>query len=66
MKAANLEIARGLDIATNPALGVNWQWVMNWSVDVRYQDKSESDARRLHEAVTDNANGVLPWIRARW
>jgi HEPN domain-containing protein len=65
-KVANLEIARGLDMAANPALGVNWRLVMNWNVDARYQDKSEAEARRLYEAVTHNANGVLAWIRARW
>ena len=66
VRLANLEVARGLDVAANPALGVNWKWVMEWTVDIRYQDKTESEARRLYDAVTDDSNGVLPWIRARW
>ena len=66
MKVANLEKARGIDIAVNPELGVNWELVKDWNVDIRYRERSESDARALYDAITDNANGVLPWIRARW
>jgi hypothetical protein len=66
VKAANLEIARGLDIATNPALRVNRQIVKDWNVDVRYREISELEARSLYNAITDSANGVLPWIKARW
>lgn len=66
VKAANLEIIRGLDIATNPALGVNWQFAKDWNVDVRYHERSELEAQSLYDAITDSANGVLPWIRARW
>jgi HEPN domain len=66
VKAADLEIIRGLDIAANPALGVNWQIVKDWNVDVRYRELSELEARSLYNAITDSANGVLPWIRARW
>jgi len=66
VRAADLEIIRGQDIAANPALALNWQVVKDWNVDIRYQERSEPEAQRLYEAVTDNANGVLPWIRARW
>jgi hypothetical protein len=66
VKAANLEEARGLAIQSNPALGVNWQILKDWSVDIRYQEKDELDARRLYDAVTDATNGALPWIKVRW
>jgi hypothetical protein len=66
VKAADLEIARGRDVAANPALGLNWDTVFNWNVDRRYLATSEADARGLYQAVTDNADGVLPWIRVRW
>lgn len=66
LKAANLEAIRGVDIAANPVLGRNWQVVKDWNVDIRYLARSEADSRTLYEAVTDNANGVLPWIRNRW
>ena len=66
VKAADLETTRGLDIAATPALGLNWAIVKDWNVDIRYQERSEPEARELYEAITDNAHGVLPWIRARW
>ena len=66
VKAADLESIRGLDIQANADLGINWQIVKDWNVDIRYQDKSGFDAKRLYQAVTDNANGVLPWIKNRW
>jgi hypothetical protein len=66
VKAANLEVARGVDIQANPALGVNWQIVKDWNVDIRYQEKDEFDAQTLYAAVTHGANGVLPWIKGRW
>jgi hypothetical protein len=66
LRAADLEAALGRDIQTNPILGDNWEIVKEWDVDIRYQGRSELDARKLYEAVTDNSNGVLPWIKTRW
>jgi hypothetical protein len=54
------------DLQQNADLGLNWQHVKDWSETARYEQKTEAQARRLFEAVTDAANGVLPWIRARW
>ncbi len=66
VRAAGLEEARGLEIAANSLFGANWDTLKDWSVDIRYKEKSESKARELYEAVTDNMNGVLPWIKTRW
>ena len=66
VSAANLHAARGQDIANNQALGQNWLVVSQWNETKRYDQMSEPQARALYEAVTDNASGVLPWIRARW
>jgi HEPN domain-containing protein len=52
--------------AANPALGINWQRVKDWSERARYQQKTEAQARRLYQAVTDPANGVLRWIKGNW
>jgi hypothetical protein len=66
IKAADLEVTRGRDIAANPNLGANWQIVESWSELARYQQWSELQARKLHEAVTESVNGVLPWVRVHW
>ena len=66
IKAADLEVTRGLDISANADLGANWQIVQDWSELARYQQWPESQARKLHEAVTESVNGVLPWVKVHW
>jgi hypothetical protein len=66
VKLADLKGQRDADIAANRALGVNWQIVKDWSEVARYQRKSKFEAERMYQAVTDAADGVLPWIRSRW
>jgi len=66
VKAADLEMTRGLDISANPDLGANWLVVKDWSEAARYQQWTEPQARKLYEAVTETANGVLPWVRLHW
>lgn len=66
VKAADLEVSRGLDMTTNPVLYANWAIVKDWSEVARYQQSTELEARELYEAVTEAANGVLPWIRIHW
>jgi hypothetical protein len=66
VELADLEGDRNADALANPALGVNWGLVQGWSEKARYELKPEPEARRFYEAVTHNANGVLPWIRIRW
>ncbi len=61
-----LQLERDTTSATNQALGINWQHVKDWSERARYQQKTEPQARRLYQAVTDNANGVLTWIKNHW
>jgi hypothetical protein len=64
--AADLKTARHADIAANLALGKNWLTVNRWSEVTRYQNKTESEARLLYDAITDHTDGVLPWIKVRW
>ena len=54
------------DIAANQALRANWGIAKDWSEKARYQQNSEALARSLFQAVIDNANGVLPWIKSHW
>ncbi len=66
MKLAGLERDRGVDISKNSVLGVNWLVVKDWNEGARYLSWTEPQARKLFEAITNTADGVLPWIRARW
>jgi HEPN domain-containing protein len=54
------------DMAGNPALNDNWTIVTEWDEMSRYEQKTKADAEELYQAVTDNANGVMSWIRVRW
>jgi len=65
-KLAGLERPLGVAMAANAALAANWLKVKGWSEVSRYQQKAEADARELFGAITDAANGVLPWIRTHW
>jgi HEPN domain-containing protein len=66
IKAADLEVIRGLDISANSNLGANWLILKEWNELARYQQFTEPEARKLYEAVTEAANGVLPWVKVHW
>jgi len=57
-------------LASGPAGGRafqgNWQVVNLWTVTSRYEEKPETEARMLFEAITDQPNGVMIWIRNYW
>jgi HEPN domain-containing protein len=62
---AGLKDALKVDMAANPALDNNWTIVTEWDEMSRYEQKTQADAEKLYEAITDNANGVMSWIRVR-
>ncbi len=66
VKQANLEPQRGLDIQANTTLGGNWGLAEMWSEVSRYEQKTESDARGLFDAVTGVPDGVFQWIQQHW
>jgi hypothetical protein len=66
VELADLKSARASAVAANADLGINWQTVKEWSEQDRYRMKTEAQARALVVAVTDNTNGVLPWIKGLW
>ncbi len=66
VKLADLEATRVADAAANAALGKNWLFVKDWSEKSRYQTSSHQKAKKLYNAITDDPNGVMPWIRAHW
>jgi hypothetical protein len=66
VKLAGLEATRAADMAANPALRTNWLVVKDWDEKTRYQTATHQKAKQLYNAITDNANGVMQWIRAHW
>jgi hypothetical protein len=66
VRLAGQEAARTADAANNPALAQNWLIVKDWSERSRYERHSHAKAQMMIAAVTDNVNGVLPWIKVRW
>ena len=50
----------------NTTLGNSWGEAKNWTEVSRYQQKTQAEANGLYEAITNEPNGVLPWIRTHW
>ena len=44
----------------------NWKTVKDWKENSRYNVANEGDARDLIEAISNNENGVLKWIKQHW
>lgn len=66
VKLAGLKAQRDADTDANPDLEANWSVVKDWTEESRYERNSEAGATALIEAITNAANGVLPWIKVRW
>jgi hypothetical protein len=63
---AGLKTDRDADALANSALNTNWQRLKDWTEESRYLQKTQTEAQRLFDAVTDPAHGVMQWIRLRW
>jgi len=61
-----LKGVRDTDAAGNALLHANWQLVKDWDEISRYQQKTQTEAQRLFDAVADPNDGVMQWIRVRW
>lgn len=66
VKLAGLETARGADVAANAERGTNWLIARSWNERSRYQMKTQMEAEALYNAIADNVNGVMQWIRMYW
>jgi HEPN domain-containing protein len=63
---AELEAVRDADKNANTNLGKNWDKVVEWTEASRYDRKTQNDAQELYDAITNQPDGVLPWLQARW
>jgi HEPN domain-containing protein len=66
VRLADLQGERAAHAAANPTRKQNWVFVEEWSEEARYQTLSHSEAKKLHKAITDKQDGVMPWIRSHW
>src|SRR5947207_1147458 len=66
VQAANLKTDLDNDTTANPILSGYWGVAKDWTEASRYDQKTQLQAERLFEAITNHPNGVLPWIRIRW
>lgn len=44
----------------------NWTVTAKWTVTSRYESKTESEAKELLLAISDENHGVLSWIKNFW
>lgn len=52
---------------TDANFEINWNTVRDWSEAARYDiGITEAFARGMHDAVTNVASGILPWLKTQW
>jgi hypothetical protein len=54
------------EFLTNPHLDAQWEIILRWSEESRYDRRMAYQAQDLLNAIEDGTGGLLPWIRARW
>jgi hypothetical protein len=53
-------------LKTNKTFAFFWGDAKDWTEAARYQQKTEKEATDLYEAITNDPDGVLRWIRTNW
>ena len=66
VRLAGLTPMLNAELAANPAFVGFWTTAALWTETSRYQQKTQAEADALYLAITDNANGVMRWIRNYW
>ena len=66
VRQADLIGEQGVAIGANRQLGANWALAKDWSEAARYRICSQSLAEKLFDAITDNTDGVLQWVKNHW
>ena len=64
LKLAGLNKQLDSDMKVNPALGINWGVVKEWSEESRYV-MAGLNGKDIYTAL-GGSNGVLTWIKQRW
>jgi HEPN domain-containing protein len=66
LRAAGLKSALDADSSTNIAFAGHWGLARDWQETSRYEQKTQEQAETIYDAIANQPNGVLPWIRLRW
>lgn len=66
VKLAGLTPMLNAELAASMEFVGFWGTVILWKETSRYEQKAQAEADALYLAITDNANGVLRWIRNYW
>lgn len=66
IKLAGLTTELNARLAASAAFVGHWGTATQWKETSRYEAKSEVEARSLIEAITNDPDGVLRWIRNYW
>jgi hypothetical protein len=63
IRVAELEAA----ISAAGPVAARWGQVKDWTEQSRYEHgKTKQFVQQFLEAITDSADGVLPWLKGRW
>ena len=63
---ANLKLILAADANANAVLATNWTTATAWEETSRYAQKTQLEAQTMYDAIANNPDGVLAWIRKRW
>ena len=66
LKATGLKAELDRNALANLAFSGNWGFAKDWRETSRYEQNTQGKAQTLYDAITNNLDGVLPWIRLRW
>ena len=66
VRLAGLAVARDQAAGANIAFSQKWTVAKDWTEESRYFMPTQLQAEELFDALTDQTNGVLPWVRNYW
>jgi hypothetical protein len=66
VKQAGLTTERGLAITADVQLGTNWLIAKDWSESYRYRFSTQQQAEKMFDAIANNSDGVLQWVKNHW
>jgi len=66
LKTAGLENIHKDSLKKDKKFDINWTLVKDWTEESRYNKIDVKKAKTFYDAVADEHNGVLQWIKQRW